>query len=183
MPAFECTGQWWLPEDDARRAAGTLKVSPSGALRLWLVGALGQVSLFQSKSHPVILGWVDNSPAGDVVTLRGCALGGSTVGPANIARENYHAACRFFRAHLHRPADFAFKSMTLRLAGLSEWSHGYTGFVGGTFPAGAGGGATPQDTNTRLRSWQRRPAAVCRSGWRSLRTRLTGSVSSGRPSA
>ena len=74
MQAFECTGQWWLPNDESHGAAGTLKVSQSGDLRLWLVGGLGPIVLFKSKSHPVILGWVDKSPVGDVVTLDGsCA--------------------------------------------------------------------------------------------------------------
>jgi hypothetical protein len=135
MQPFECTGQWWLPNDDAHGVAGTLKVSQGGALRLWLVGALGEVSPFRSKAHPVILGWVDKSPAGDIVTLRDCPVGGSTVRPGRTTLENYHATTAFFGAHLSRPGDFAFKSMTLRLSGLSEWAHGYTGLSEGLFPA------------------------------------------------
>jgi len=128
MQAFECTGQWWLPDDETHRAAGTLKVSQSGAMRLWLVGALGDVSEFDSTGHLVVFGWVDKSPAGDLVTLRDCALGGSTVGSSGRTRENYHVARAFFGSHLRDPHDSAFDRMTLRLSGLSEWAHGYTGF-------------------------------------------------------
>jgi hypothetical protein len=128
MHAFECTGRWWLPNDDGHGAAGTLKVSQSGGLRLWLVGALGQVVQFQSKSHPVVLGWVDKSPFGDVVTLHGCVLGGSTVGSGSSTRENYHAARAYFGAHLTQDADFVFKSMSLRVGGLAEWTQALSGF-------------------------------------------------------
>ena len=41
MKAFECTGQWWLPDDEQHGVAGTLKVSQSGELRLRLFGSLG----------------------------------------------------------------------------------------------------------------------------------------------
>jgi hypothetical protein len=136
MQAFECTGQWWLPNDESHGAAGTLKVSQSGDLRLWLVGGLGPVAPFKSKNHPVILGWVDKSPPGNVVTLHGCALGGSTVGSGSDTRENYYAARAYFGAHLTQQADFAFKSMSLHLAGLSEWAHGYSRFEKGSLPGG-----------------------------------------------
>ncbi len=136
MKAFECSGQWWLPDDDARRVAGTLKISQDGALRLWLIGALGQVSLSQSKAHAVILGWVDKSPFGHTVTLSGCMLGGSSFSSAIPTQENYHASRAYFGAHLKQNEDFAFKSMSLRLAGLSDWAHSYSGFVEHPFPSG-----------------------------------------------
>jgi len=134
MQAFECTGQWWLPQNEKDCAAGTLKVSQSGGLRLWLVGSLGPAEAFRTKAYPIIHGWVDKSPAGDIVTLSGCILGGSTVGSHTNTRENYHASRAYFGAHLLQPADFTFKSMSLRVAGLSEWAHAYSGFVNEPFP-------------------------------------------------
>jgi hypothetical protein len=153
MQAFECTGQWWLPNDEGHHAAGTLKVSQSGDLRLWLVGALGQVVTFQSKSHPVILGWVDKSPFGDVVTLHGCVLGGSTVGSGSSTRENYHAARAYFGAHLTQKADFAFNSMLLRLGGLAEWAQVHSGFEQGMLQGG------DQDARSAL-LWYRHKAPL-----------------------
>ena len=136
MQAFECTGQWWLPDKEKECAAGTLQVSESGNLRLRLVGSLGPAEMFRSKEYPVILGLVDKCPFGDIVTLSGCMLGGSTVGSATNTRENYHASRAYFGAHLKQKEDLAFKSMSLRLAGLSDWAHNYSGFVEDRFPSG-----------------------------------------------
>jgi ApeA-like protein/HEPN superfamily Apea-like protein len=129
MQAFECMGQWWLPERENDRAAGTLKVSQSGVLRLRLVGSLGPAEMFKSKRYPIILGWVEKSPAGDIVTLSGCMVCASTVGSATSTRENYHVSRAYFGAHLKQQDDFTFKSMSLQVAGLSDWAHDYSGFV------------------------------------------------------
>lgn len=136
MQAFECTGQWWLPDKENEYVAGILKVSESGDLRLRLVGSLGQAEMFKSKEYPIILGWVDKSPFGDMVTLSGCMRTSSTVGSATSTREKYHASRAFFGAHLKQENDFAFRSMSLRLAGLSDWAHNYSGFVEDRFPSG-----------------------------------------------
>ena len=64
------------------------------------------------------------------------ALGGSTVGSGSNTRENYHAARAYFGAHLTQQADFAFKRMSLRLGGLSEWSRGFSGFEKGSLQGG-----------------------------------------------
>ena len=70
MQPFECTGQWWLPDKQKESVAGTLKVSASGALRLWLVGSLEQSEIWRSKAHPIILGFVDKNPFGVKVSIR-----------------------------------------------------------------------------------------------------------------
>lgn len=134
MKAFECTGQWWLPDDSEHRAAGTLRVSQNGEVRLWLVGALGGPVGFGSKSHPIILGWVDKSPFGDKVTLANCVLGGSSFGSSEKTRENYHAARGLFGAHLTTREELVFKSASFRIAGVSEWAHSHTGFGPTQFP-------------------------------------------------
>src|SRR5258708_3952386 len=128
MKAFECMGRWWLPDDEPHGVAGTLKVSQSGELRLRLLGSLGAHPGLLSKRHPVIHGWVEKNLLGDKVTLAGCMLGGSSFGSHEATCENYHAARGFFGGHLVRREDFIFKSMSLRLAGLSEWAHDHTGF-------------------------------------------------------
>ncbi len=96
MRAFECTGQWWLPDQEEECAAGTLHVSESGDLRLRLVGSLGSADMFDSNAYPLILGLVDKCPFGDIVTLSGCILHGSALGSATKTRENYHASRAYF---------------------------------------------------------------------------------------
>jgi hypothetical protein len=135
MEAFECTGQWWLPDREKDCAAGTLKVSQSGDLRLRLVGALERVEMIRSKGHPIILGWVDKSPAGDNITLSGCTMSGRTFGSATNTRENYRVSRAYFGGHFKRQDDLLFKSMSLRLAGLSEWAYNYSGFGQESFQA------------------------------------------------
>ncbi len=135
MQAFECTGQWWLPGKEKDRAAGTLKVSQSGDLRLWLVGSLGPAELLKPKGYPIILGWVDKSPVGDIVTLSGCMMGGSTVGSSITNRENYYASQAYFGAHFEAPGNLMFRTMSLYVAGLSDWAHDYSGFVDEGFPS------------------------------------------------
>lgn len=137
MKAFECTGQWWLPDDEQRAVAGTLKVSQSGELRLRLFGSLGANPGLRSKGHAVILGWVEKNPLGDKVTLAGCMLGGSSFGSHQPTRENYHAARGFFGGHLAARGDFAFKSASFRIAGLSEWAKDLSGFGEERFHASA----------------------------------------------
>jgi hypothetical protein len=137
MKAFECTGRWWLPGDEQHGVAGTLKVSQSGELRLKLFGSLGSDPGLQSKVHPVILGWVEKTPPRDKVTLACCVLGGASFGSHEATRENYLAASGFFGGHLAARGDFVFKSMSLRLAGLSEWAHELTGFGDERFGVGA----------------------------------------------
>jgi hypothetical protein len=129
MEAFECTGLWWLPGQEADRVSGTLKVSSSGNLHLSLVGALGPVSPAGSKVHQIILGSVDKSPSGNDVTLAGCMLTGSTFGSFAGMRERYHASRGFFGAHLPDKAAFAFKQATVRIGGLTEWAHILSGIV------------------------------------------------------
>ena len=129
MRAFECTGEWWLPGEQKECAAGTLKVSESGNLRLWLFGSLGPAETFKNKQYPVILGWVDKCPFGEVITLSGCTLGGFSGGLATKTRENYRAGRAYFGAHLERSEDFTFRSMSLGLAGLADWADDYSGFA------------------------------------------------------
>jgi hypothetical protein len=128
MKAFDCTGRWWLPDDELHGVPGTLKVSQSGELRLRLLGSLGADPGSPSKKHPVILGWVEENLLGDKVTLVGCVLWGSRSGSHEVTRENYFAARGFFGGHLRNQEEFVFTSMSLRLAGLSEWAHDRTGF-------------------------------------------------------
>ncbi len=128
MKAFISTGFWYLPGQDKDLVAGSLHVSRSGDLRLLLLGSLGNARLGgQGKGHQIILGSVDYSPTGNAVTLTGCALmrtrGGSFLG----RREEYHANRAYFGAHLSTDEAFRFRSVLLKIGGLSEWARSLSG--------------------------------------------------------
>src|ERR1022692_1919832 len=123
MKAFICTGFWCLPEKDDRLVSGTLPVSRNGDLRLSLFGTLGEREHGESgKAHRIILGSVDNSPWGNAVSLTGCVLMGNSIGSYHEGREEYRSIRAFFGAHLIGEEDFRFRSVVLKLGGLSEWA-------------------------------------------------------------
>ena len=131
MQTLECTGLWWLPQDEASYVGGTLRISANGDLTLSLVGALGPVEHpFGNKNHNVILGSVDKSPGGNEVSLVGCMRTQGTFGSFAGAREVYHASRGYFGAHLSKESDFAFKELRLTIGGLTEWAHPMSGFGG-----------------------------------------------------
>ncbi len=94
MQTLECTGLWWLPQDEASYVGGTLRISANGDLTLSLVGALGPVEHpFGNKNHNVILGSVDKSPGGNEVSLVGCMRTQGTFGSfAGLAKFTTPAA-------------------------------------------------------------------------------------------
>lgn len=127
MQAFECHGLWMLPESDGRPAAGTLRVSPGGDLRLSLIGSLGpREGVNQNKQHAVILGSVDG-PFGNKVTLADCYVTRSSFGSHADMREEYRAHRGYFGAHLRGPG-FSFRRMQLQVGGLRAWAHSLSGF-------------------------------------------------------
>jgi hypothetical protein len=126
MIARECTGLWWLPGKEKEPVVGTLKISESGNLNLLLTGRLGPQFPPGSKTLPMILGSVENSPAGNKVTLVGCLLTGSRFGSFAGVRERYHASRGFFGAHLSSETS-AFRFAALSVGGLTEWAHTLSG--------------------------------------------------------
>jgi hypothetical protein len=129
MQAFESTGFWWLPGNEGKQVAGTLRVASDGDLHLSLIGRLGQQEVgVQEKQHRIILGLVDQSPCGNVVTLTGCIPAGFRMGGLHFyVREKYHASRAYFGAHLVTEADFTFRSMMVKFGGLTEWAHPISG--------------------------------------------------------
>jgi hypothetical protein len=128
MEAQECGGLWWLPGSE-ERVAGILKISPSGSMKLSLLGRLGpDVAFRPEKRHPIILGSVSRSPKGNDITLTGSFLVGSTIGSFLHSREEYHVGRGYFGALLGAQSDFAFVAARLQLGGLAEWIHNLSGF-------------------------------------------------------
>jgi hypothetical protein len=78
VKGFTARGTWWLPEDDTRRVAGEVRLSP-GEFSLVLDGTLLQApapvpgmalrSLFESVTRPVVLG---RTSAWERITLLDC---------------------------------------------------------------------------------------------------------------
>jgi hypothetical protein len=132
MKAFDCTGFWWLPENPDAPAAGTLRVSKSGDLRLSLIGTLGEANGGEPfKRHRIILGSVDKSIEGNEVTLLGCVLAGTSMGSYVGGREEYRAGRGFFGEHFTTESDLQFRSVLLMLGGLSEWASSLSGLSKG----------------------------------------------------
>jgi hypothetical protein len=129
MDQFEATGLWWLPGDEDTKYVGNLRCSRTGKLELSLVGdaeTLG--ALTQREEHEAILGSIDQSPAGNKVTLTGCVRTGSNIGSFLGRREKYSATRGYFGAHLTQPEDYQFRKLELRIGGLAEWVHPQSGF-------------------------------------------------------
>src|SRR5579864_3070296 len=134
MKPFVCTGFWCLPGQN-ELVAGSLHVSRSGELRLSLIGSLrGEKGGAPGTAPSTILGSVDESPCGNSVTLYGCVLSGSSVGSYRGAREEYRASRGFFGSHLATDEEFRFRSVLVKLEGLSEWAHSLSGLRGGHNP-------------------------------------------------
>jgi hypothetical protein len=127
MEAIECTGLWWLPGKQNEQVAGTLTISESGNLHLSLIGTLGPNIPSRSKSFQIILGSVDKSPGGNSVTLVWCMLTGAMFGSFAGEREQYHATRGYFGAHLLDEGAFSFKFASIRVGGLTEWAHAFSG--------------------------------------------------------
>src|SRR5262249_49760054 len=118
MQAFECTGLWWLPEGETPPVAGTLRVSPGGDLSLALIGSLGApVWPIGTKQHRIILGSVDQSPAGNNLTLTSCLVNRFRTGSFAGVREEYHVGRGFFGDHLQQETDFRFRRLSLQVEG------------------------------------------------------------------
>jgi hypothetical protein len=140
MTAFECHGLWWLPQSETTQVAGILRVATDGNLRLSLVGALGEWGQpFDTKNHPIILGAVEENPAGTNITLIDCLRSGAKSGTSAGAWEQYRASRGFFGAHLSTEADFEFKHLALSLTGLTQWSDVLLGFKAEPFRWGTPG--------------------------------------------
>jgi hypothetical protein len=126
MKTMECTGLWWLPGKENERVAGTLNISESGSLKLFLIGTLGPQVAPGSKTLQVILGSVDASPAGNNITLVWCMLTSAKAGSFEGVRETYQASRGYFGAHL--PSEVVpFKFAAVRVSGLMEWAHSLSG--------------------------------------------------------
>jgi hypothetical protein len=149
MEAMECTGPWWLPGKENDWVAGTLRISESGSLQLFLTGTLEPMSPAGPKTHQIILGSVDKSPAGNNVTLVGCMLTGSSFGSFAGVREKYYASRGYFGAHLPNDAAFAFKFASVRAGGLTEWAHNFSGISVDYRPPSAVGEKVPFASYTR----------------------------------
>lgn len=118
MPETREAGIWWLPDAEDRQVAGTLIVSDSDIPRLELIGMFRGLEHFgKDFSPPVILGLA----SGKLVTLYRCLSTGGTFQAPGFASERYAAHFVLRGAHLPRPEDITFSSMSVEYDGLFEW--------------------------------------------------------------
>ena len=153
MQPFECSGLWWLPNDEVHQAAGTLKVSANGDIHLALIGSLDSedaVSLNMHIRHPIVLGLVELKPCGELVTLISCALTGRTLNSFSLTSTRYHASKGYFGGHLTEDWHFFPKEITLELGGLTSWAESLCG-IRASFPF------QPSETDTHLLSFRQHP--------------------------
>jgi len=138
----EYNGIWWIPERESDKVAGVLSVQPGQGIRLSLSGTLGDpAKLDDSKSIPIVVGFVWDWPLGNVATLRGCLQVGLNMSWPGISRETYWCERVFLGAHLHSEIDYTFTEATFELSGLPSWASSYTGLSR----------AIDTDQNSRLR--------------------------------
>ena len=132
---------------------GTLKVSAGGGMSLSVISHFGELkNALTEKLHPIILGSVDKAPKGNEVTLTGSFRTGATFGSLKDARESYHVDRAYFGALLPDDKSFTFKSMRLRVGGLTEWIHKLSGFE----KKMGGGGVGPLGETVSLGYYTRR---------------------------
>jgi ApeA N-terminal domain 1 len=180
VKAFDCNGQWWVPEAPERRCSGALRCNDAGELTLALIGTLVDAPIGSSGDDSrIILGVVSEPPLGNVfgnqaeakVTLANCFVTRQTMGSGLQTRQEFFAHRAFLGAHLVNEQDFNFQSIQLSLSGLSSWANGLSGFlrpasdpwtisfrypdpVSGTFPGGKfslGVGCTWSDSHREQR--------------------------------
>ncbi len=137
--ADELLGNWWLPDEPARKVPGTLRFPAEGPIELDLMDLLADGNTDQR--HPVVLGiTADGIPvtlddlqwvAGYDVRLRQVLL------EHPMRRETFGVDVAFIGAHLPSESDRAFSDAVVDFTDLLSWS-GPSGLSGELGPAPGG---------------------------------------------
>ena len=88
MKPFECNGHWWLPQADANRVAGNLRVSANGDLKLAVFGCARPLRGAQRKQAASLHSWGPSARA-----RWGIQLLWQTASARDFARECLAACC------------------------------------------------------------------------------------------
>jgi len=61
MEAFEESGIWWTPDNEAKKVPGILRFAQPDGLELQLIGALGRGIQLVDEPYPAILGFAEKA--------------------------------------------------------------------------------------------------------------------------
>lgn len=133
MERMECRGLWWLPDAPSDRTAGTLRIEEDGSSTLALIGVLrdSEEGLDVGGPRRNIVGVVDRSPFGTLVSLRDCWKQSRSMSFPGFVHEQYYVDRVFFGEHLAGENADRFSSASFRFSGLDVWAARLTGLSPG----------------------------------------------------
>ncbi len=117
--SFEYKGYWWLPENEERRIAGTLKYSPEDGPILELIGSFWDLPGLQKVKGPdIILGKSDN---GKLITLFGYGGRKDKISFPGLSCTTVRMQIVFIGFHFKKREDLVFDSLSINYNYLNEW--------------------------------------------------------------
>jgi len=121
--SFEYKGTWWLPENQERKVAGTLKYSPEDGPVLELIGSFWDLPGLQKAKGPnVILGKSDN---GKLITLFYYRGRRDEMSWPGLTRTTVRMQIIFVGYHFFKREDLVFDSLSVNYNYLNDWCGEY----------------------------------------------------------
>lgn len=130
MEAFECSGDWWLPENPDIRISGILKYNPKGGADLELIGTFKSIDdllVLNNKvfSAPtIILGVTVN---GKTITLYKCFEKSFNLSFPGLPKSIFYVNIIFIGCHFKKEEEILFDDISISYSNLEEWT-GISGF-------------------------------------------------------
>lgn len=117
---LEYTGQWWLPENTKRKAAGILRYNPIDGPALELMDSLTEKTDEQldKKRYDIILGLTADSVP---LTLEECAIAGANINPSSFSTFEIRPSRVYAGRHFSAREKIKFKSVLAGYTYLNEW--------------------------------------------------------------
>jgi len=123
IESFEYKGFWWLPENQERKIAGTLKYSPEDGPILELIGSFWDLPGLQKVKGPdIILGKSDN---GILITLFGYGGRKDEISWPGFSRTTVRMQVIFMGYHFLKREDLVFDSLSVNYSYLNDWCGEY----------------------------------------------------------
>ncbi|MFB9194670.1 HEPN domain-containing protein [Actinomadura verrucosospora] len=120
MQEIDSPGVFWLPDSPEDKLSGRLTFSPTGKVRLNLVGEFAHAK-FRSFDQFQIHGWIGSDP----ITLDGCFSNGVYRKYSGVSESRF-AANRMFIGHIFKDQELNFQQVCINVSHLAEWT-GRTG--------------------------------------------------------
>jgi len=123
IESFEYKGLWWLPENQERKIAGTLKYSPEDGPILELIGSFWNLPGLQKVIGPdIILGKSDN---GKIITLFNYRGRRDEISWPGLHRTTVRMQIIFVGYHFKKRDDLNFDSLSIHYSYLNAWCTEY----------------------------------------------------------